>query len=85
MQLDFGFDDLEMLRSANFELGEYQSEVTNKILPLGKIYVYCGPCVCALRTAPLMCQGEERSKTIHCLVRVDDRIDISCSDQQSRL
>jgi Prion-inhibition and propagation len=84
MQLNFHTDDIEMLRNSNWEVGEYQSEVMNKVLPLGKMYMYCGPCICALRTALVTCHREQ-SKTIHCLVRVDDRIETSCGDQQSRL
>jgi Prion-inhibition and propagation len=43
----------------------------------GTMYVYCGLCTCALRTALSICETEERVR-VECFVRPDDRIETSC-------
>ena len=49
----------------------------NSLYPAAKVYIYCAPCRCAIRTALLLCASQS-SDVISYTTRIDDRIPASC-------
>jgi hypothetical protein len=84
MNVKFGYDESEMLRQGNYELGELQSIALEATLPLGRVYVFTAPCSCAVRTALEVC-AKENSKIVRYIVRVDDRMSASCCPEEMKL
>ena len=83
LNVNFSYEDLDMLRQANYELSDFQNAALEANLPLGNVYVYCAPCVCAVRTALKIC-GEGSSKYLKYKTRVDDRISASCCPESTK-
>lgn len=84
MNVRFNNDDMEMLRYNNFELSDFQSAALAANLPLGNVYIYCAPCVCAVRTALTICQ-QGGSKYLRYRTRVDDRISATCCPESTKI
>ena len=77
-------DDFEMLRLANYDLSDFQNAALEANLPLGNVYVYCAPCVCAIRTALTICE-EGSSRFLNYWTRVDDRISAICCPESTKI
>ena len=84
MNVRFHPDDFEMLRYNNGELSEFQYAALAESLPLGNVYIYCAPCVYAIRTALTICQ-QGNSKYLQYRTRVDDRISAACCSEGTKI
>lgn len=84
LNVKFSTDDLEMLRQFSFDLSDFQNAAMEANLPLGNAFVYCAPCVCAVRTALTICE-EGSSKYLRYTTRVDDRISAICCPGSTKI
>lgn len=84
MNVRFSNEDLDMIRYNNIEYGSLQYRAMVANLPLGNIYVYCAPCVCAVRTALTICE-QGGSEYLKYLTRVDDRVSAICCSESTKI
>ena len=54
-----------------------------EVRPVGRIYIYCGPCACAIQTARKITFSKDVSEYFDFAVRIDERIPTSCRRSSS--
>ena len=67
-------NEAESRRFLIHELTEYLP----KVVPVSRIYIYCGPCACALQTALILTQDNGASDYIDYAILIDERLPTSC-------
>jgi hypothetical protein len=80
----FSYDYLQILQQSNYEFPEIQKLALESSLPVAQVDVFCAPCACAIQTAIRLCHAES-SPLISYVVKVDDRVPVSCCVNSSKI
>ncbi|EKJ68580.1 hypothetical protein FPSE_11238 [Fusarium pseudograminearum CS3096] len=81
-------DKIKGFADANYDVQEaisgVMTDLINKMYPAARVYICCPPCRCAIRTALIISQGQNKD-IIHYRIRVDERIPCSCCPSKEKL
>ncbi|KAJ3545091.1 hypothetical protein NM208_g2684 [Fusarium decemcellulare] len=66
------------------KLADIIGDIAKAMYPASWVCIYCPPCRCALRTALLICEHQNK-RIIHYRTRIDDRIPCTCCPAQEKL
>lgn len=63
--------------SRRFETSRFTGDLPDP-KPVRRIYIYCGPCACAIQTALKLTWMNDASKYFEIVIRIDERLPTSC-------
>ena len=79
----FSEEMLELIRQINYECPDIQRLALESALPLETVDIFCAPCACAIQTALRIC-AVESTTLIKYIVKVDDRVSVSCCTESAK-
>ncbi|KAF4446600.1 prion-inhibition and propagation-domain-containing protein [Fusarium austroafricanum] len=65
-------------------VGKVMTDLIKGMYPAARVYIYCPPCRCAIRSALIICQGQNKDIILY-RTRVDERIPCSCCPSKEKL